>query len=366
MKIRIVTICDPLPNFGNRLQNYAVQKVLSDLFSADVKTLFFEKEKYLVDNKAVLKKLFHSVTRYRFTGDKRYWKSIFMKAYNFKKFNDKHIFRENITQVPVSADADYYVVGSDQVWNPQWYNTEPMKKYMFLLTFARKSQKVCFSPSFGVTDLQPEWKEYFEKYLSQFGAISVREEAGRDLVFRLAGKDAEVLIDPTLMLTAGEWRNLSHKPQNGLDTKNPYILTYFLGDIPEAAKIDIDRIQESGRRNIYHLMDMTQDKVYSSGPSEFLYLIDHADIILTDSFHACVFSFLFNKPFQVYSREGCEASMLSRMETLFNKFKLQKKYAEIGLNRSITEMFEHDYSDGYVQLEMERKKVTGFLKKQIR
>lgn len=100
----------------------------------------------------------------------------------------------------------------------------------------------------------------------------------------------------------------------------------------------------------------------TAGPSEFLWLFDHADLILTDSFHACVFSFLFNKPFVVYDRNWNERNMNSRLETLLSKFSLERKYANSGIENDI---WEHDYEEGYKQLEIEREKAIGFLKKAL-
>lgn len=99
-----------------------------------------------------------------------------------------------------------------------------------------------------------------------------------------------------------------------------------------------------------------------SDPSEFIYLIANAKLVMTDSFHACVFSFLFNKPFLVYSREGSEGNMMSRMDTLLGKFDLKRKYVDSGLSNDI---FECDYSNGYKQLVKERAKVEAFLHKSL-
>lgn len=107
-------------------------------------------------------------------------------------------------------------------------------------------------------------------------------------------------------------------------------------------------------------MDYTQFNVFISGPSEFIYLIEHASLVLTDSFHACVFSFLFNKPFLVYSRQSDNMeNMMSRIETFLSKFHLERKYVNSGL---INDVMECDYIEGFKQLEIERKKVIEFLK----
>ena len=96
---------------------------------------------------------------------------------------------------------------------------------------------------------------------------------------------------------------------------------------------------------------------YTCGPSEFLYLIHHARLVCTDSFHACVFSILFDTQFYVFEREDKLESMNSRIETLLNKFDLnehrKKDYTEYSIN--------HDYTNAYKILESERKKFKLFL-----
>ena len=113
---------------------------------------------------------------------------------------------------------------------------------------------------------------------------------------------------------------------------------------------------------IYNFLEKSQPYIYTAGPSEFIYLISHAQLILTDSFHACVFSFIFNKPFVVYDRKGTQCSMNSRIETLLKKFDLERKYANSNLENDI---WEHNYEKGYEQLELERTKVLDFLRKAL-
>ena len=115
-------------------------------------------------------------------------------------------------------------------------------------------------------------------------------------------------------------------------------------------------------RDVYELLNAEDAVTRASDPCEFLWLFDHADLVLTDSFHACIFSFLFNKPFLVYDRNWTDGNMNSRLETLLKKFHLERKYASAGLENDI---WEHDYTDGYKQLALERQKATDFLNKAL-
>lgn len=357
-KAIIVTIYDPKPNYGNRLQNYAVQTVLESL---GVKTETISAEKSMVSEKEKLKYYIQRLFKYRLPGNKTFWKAIFPRLLVFDRFNRHYINTKHIDQIDQIDEADYYVLGSDQVWNATWYDKESIKKDLFLLTFARPEQKVCFSPSFGIDTLPTEWIPWFKHKLKSFPFLSVREEAGKILIWELTGKEAEILIDPTMMLDKVKWMKIAKKPMK-LNLNTPYILTYFLGGRSDRINNDLNRIAKENGFNIYNLLDETQQGVYVSGPCEFIYLISQAKLVLTDSFHACVFSFLFQKPFLVYSRQGKENNMMSRIETLLKKFNLERKYVDSGLEN---ELLEADYSDGYKQLIIERQKTMTFLKKSM-
>lgn len=268
---------------------------------------------------------------------------------------------QKINSLSDISNKDYYVLGSDQVWNPRWYGTNEMKKDMFLLTFADSMKKVCFAPSFGTDSIPAEWNEWFKTYLNDIPLISVREDAGAKIVKELTDKDAEVIIDPTLMLDIHEWKKIEKCPKN-IDCSQPYILSYFLGGFSNRAKRDIYVYTEKYGLNLFDIMDKNNVNLYVSGPDEFIYLIEHASLVLTDSFHACVFAFLFNRPFVVYDRAGTEKGMTSRIDTLLSKLDIQRKY-----ERLIAEdnLFECDYEEGHRRLQEERHKTDAFLRKSL-
>lgn len=361
MKTTIITIYDPKPNYGNRLQNYAVQSVLKR-FGCQVETVVFER--LPISIKTVIKYHIMKLFRFKLPGNKNYWKCDLSKRFAFNSFNKKYIATKDVFALDEAKEiqTDYFVLGSDQVWNPSWYDSCPLKKDLFLLTFARPEQKVCFSPSFGVEQLPNEWESWFKEHLSTFPAISVREEAGAKIVKELTGKDATVLIDPTMMLDASQWIKIARSPKR-VNCDKPYILTYFLGKRSQRIENDLQKYAKENSLEVYNLMDYGQPDVFVSDPSEFIYLIAHAKLVMTDSFHACVFSFLFDKPFLVYSREDSEGNMMSRMDTLLEKIDLKRKYVDSGLPN---ELLECDYSVGHRRIEAEKRKSMDFLKKSLR
>lgn len=358
MTATIITIYDPNPNYGNRLQKYASQQILNRLGFYSITINFLNS---YFTRKDKVKKLFHLLTFYFFAKKPEYWKFFPKKIRKFENFNKKYIATKKIYKLEDIESSDFYIVGSDQVWNPYFYGDSDLKKYIYLLTFVDPQKKICLSPSFSVDLLPAEWESWFQKWLSTFPILGTREESGARIIKELTGKEAEVTIDPTLMLDKEDWIQVAQMPKN-VDCSNKYILTYFLGG--RSNKVEHDLIEykkELNAANIYNLLDYEQPEVFSTDPAEFLYLVAHSELVVTDSFHACVFAFLFGKPFLCYDRQGIN-NMNSRMETFFSKFDLQRKYINSGLSNILMEC---DYSNGYVVLKEERKKLIMFLKKSM-
>lgn len=320
-------------NYGNRLQNFAVQEIIRKS-GFNVETISSE------ENLSLANRMKWWIKRTLFS-DKRA---------NFHRFNKRIAFSKSIFNTNQITNCYAIVVGSDQVWN----TTFKVVDDTFFLPYVHP-RKISFSASFGVDSIPYDQKTV--DFLNDFKALSVREEAGAKIIKDLTGRDATVLVDPTMLLTQEEWRKVSKKPRGA---KEGYILTYFLSPKCDEAKTKLEDVRED--KEVYELLNPNDKVAGTAGPSEFLWLFEHADLILTDSFHACVFSFLFNKPFIVYDRNWNEGNMNSRLETLLSKFSLKRKYANSGLPNDI---WEHDYTEGYKQLEIERKKAINFLKKAL-
>lgn len=354
----LVTIFDPNPNFGNRLQNYAIQEIMNR-FSIDTVTLDFEKD--LFSGERLIKLIFLRIIGFKGTRAPDYWRYVPKKVEKFKEFNRKYIKSKKINSIQEIPQADYYLIGSDQVWNPEWYHLNPLKKDLFLLTFADNKKRICISPSFGVSCLKEDWKEWFRDNLKRFERISVREETGADIVQELIGIRPEVLIDPTLMLNRDDWRKIASDKVSKNLINHPYLLTCFLEEPSRRTKADIDKIAKQHNLIVHNLLGYSNPDLFISGPSEFITLIDHASIVLTDSFHASVFSFIFGKPFFVYDRSGNSDNMLSRMKILFDDFGLRRKYIDKETEIDMESVLEADYCDSYKVLKKEQEKMISYL-----
>lgn len=339
-------------NMGNKLQNYALEVFLRKYANCAVtiKNKPFRKNigKYLLNDSVVAdSKIINRLLR-----NKR--KTCFIEFNNqYITCTTKTYFCNLSTNGLRNSDScDLYCAGSDQIWNP-YLGRSGMFNY---LGFADYDRTFSYAASFGIEEIPEEHKEAVRKGLNHIKFISVREDSGKRIVEELTGRtDVQVLVDPTMLLTTQEWDAVAEKPQKKLPEK--YLLTYFLGRVSQERRQAVEKkAAELGCETIW-LMDK-DSPFYAIGPGHFVYLIKHARMVCTDSFHGSVFSFLYEKPLAIFDREGSGENMGSRIRTLADKFQLEDCLVK---NNSIPDVLEADYSAGYAALEEERKKSKAFL-----
>ena len=363
LKIGIITL-NGYFNYGNRLQNYAMQEWLSNLFNKSiVDTIWYLKYDSSLKERIIT---LNNVRRYIFNrhGFKNFIDSgrfvyKMIREYNFKKFSDKHI--NSVFDYEVKPDLnkkyDYFIAGSDQIWNPYW-----LKDSTEFLQFADRNKRVAYAASFGVSEIKPDKVEIVRKGLEGIDYISVREQAGAKIVKDLTGRDVPILVDPTLLLTAEEWEKVMERPVWYRDEK--YILVYFLSKLPDKIKNDIKNLAEKYKLKIVDLMDKENIDYYCSPPSEFLYLIKNCSLMYTDSFHGTVFSILNKRPFVTCSREG-SINMDSRIDTLLSMFGLENRKISKENNYEIANPLEIEYPNVEAILDRERQRSKEFLCKAL-
>lgn len=308
MKIGIVTL-EGNYNYGNRLQNYAVQ-VIFEHMGCEAWTLDYSGRSLVSSARLLAWNLLRpkSVTNpaSQMTPERR-------EA--FCRFG-KLIHRRTVT-APLSRlrnEYDLFAVGSDQVWNPYYVNDY---RWSFL-EFARPEQRLSMAPSIGISQVSSPYARLKMAHgLRGFPTISVREENAARLVGKLCNRKAEVVIDPTLMITAEAWRSIA-TPAAPL-TDKPYILTYLLGTPSSEQRAHVDELAERLGAGIVRLSDKSREGEVDAGPCEFLNLIDRAAWVVTDSYHASLFSLQFHTPLTIFRREG-SANLFARLEGLANQF----------------------------------------------
>ena len=358
MKIAILTLFDSYAsNFGNKLQNYAAEKVYSSL-GYEVQTLVRDNPVTAYERiKNRVKQLINFVSGYRLSAGQNDWR----RFDAFWSFNDRRLHIRYLTDSEDlrMTEYDYYSVGSDQVWNPLWLKTKDDERW-FLLENVPESKRLCMSASFGVEKIPEDKKDVFIEALNGFGSISVREDTGRLIVKDLINREAEVLVDPTLAIDKSEWEMIEKRPKRFSD--EAYILCYFLGGIAQEDWTSMVRFAEINHCKIYDIMDHKSD-LFGIGPEEFLWLIHHSSCVLTDSFHGCVFSIIYGKSFFAFKRKGRNDYMFSRIETLLGKFNLLDRVVDNSIDIISKDLAtEYDVSN---KLLLERDKFWDYFKKQL-
>lgn len=371
-RVGIITIID-YSNYGNRLQNYATQETLRALgFEAHTilnsppsksfiqRVNSFQKKDFK-DQVQIIRRKLKSIGGKQELGElqeREFLRNKRMK--NFKEFSNEYILETEFVvdngNVPENLGelCDYFVTGSDQVWNPNFRGGSSFD----FLTFAAKEKRVAFAASFGIDNIPKKYKNNYKFWLSDFAHISVREDFGADIVKKLTGRDVEVLVDPTMLLDKETWRSIIISSET--KPSKPFLLTYFLGKMSSEVCECISSIAVEYGLEIVNLNDFDDPARYTISPNEFLDYIDSSEIIFTDSFHGAVFSLLFERPLVVCDRISAHSPMSSRINTLFSKFSLDHcTFSSRSHNR---DWLNNNYEHVKPILLVEREKSISYLK----
>ena len=363
LRIAIITINDN-DNYGNRLQNYALQQYLSNEFKVEkIDTIWYDPQYSCVSKidaftwKGWVKYLIN------WKNTRGYLKKSYLKdnirMYNIGKFTNRISTKFDFKiKDKLGREYDYFIVGSDQVWNPNFWSKRYNHASIRFLKFVPKEKRIAYAASIAIPKIPEDKEQFFKDSLNEMKSISMREKAGADLVKNLTGREVPVVVDPTILLSKEEWQKIEMVPEwyNG----EKYILTYFLGNPSPIIK----NIAKKNNWKIYNLMDKDNFDLYTSRVEEFVYLINHAQLVVTDSFHASVFSILMNTPFLVVNRQEIGmADMTSRIDTLMELFGYQDRYIVNGkcdlLDEEILYM---DFSNVKTIQDREIKRSTAYMK----
>lgn len=298
MKIGIITIYF-VYNYGAMLQAYALKEFLKKnkflVKILEYRPYFIDKNyRFYIKNAVVLpgkflKDLLHINHINRDT-----FEDFLTNKIESKKTHDslkKQIKKEQY---------DCLISGSDQIWNPNITGND--KNY--LMAFANKFllKKISYASSIGET-ISPEWEKTITSQLNKYNYISVRERDTAYKLERLLGRKVTYVVDPTMLLLPEDWRNLARKPETNLIRK-PYILVYQLEPNDQLDNC-INRYKLKSQLSVISIHPFKKENNNATlvlndiGPQEFLWLVDNAESVFTNSFHGVVFSILFEKKFKV-------------------------------------------------------------------
>ena len=228
-----------------------------------------------------------------------------------------------------SVDLPYeqIVCGSDQIWNPD-YNIPA-----FFLNFGRKGcRRVIYAASIGKDHLSRHQKKIYSKLLEFPDYISVREDSAQKLISNITETEVKLVLDPTLLHRQEYW--MEKADDSSLNYRN-YIFCYFLNLTNEKVRAANDFAEKNNceiiaipylHNEMEEYSEKLNGKLFSEvNPADFLNLIRNAEAIITDSFHATVFSIIFQKDFWCFGRNAGTYSMNTRLHTLLSYVEMQDR-----------------------------------------
>ena len=341
MKVGIITMFYYSCNYGGILQAYALTKALEKMGVESEQICYKLASAYPVKRrmKIFAKKYLNELRQARNLSivlrlHKRN-QAVRRAAEDFVP-HSKEVYSERTISKCIDK-YDAFITGSDQVWSQNWP--------AYFLDFApAEGIKIAYAVSVGNSSLPQNEIDYIKKYSESFTAISVREEdSAKKLDGVIENKKIELTLDPTLLLDRENWETVSSPRLVSED----YLFCYFLGADNRLRKLAVEYARERDLKvvTIPHMQQRVEvndlgfgdEQVYYASPQDFLSYIKYSKAVFTDSFHACVFSQVFQKQYYVFGRSEF-AKMSNRIITLTRLFGTESHF--IGN--------EKDYSPAYI------------------
>ena len=377
MKKVLIQTCF-INNYGACLQAYALQSVINNFHNTKSYIIPFDRYPDLNLNfsrkvRRLLKlvKYFRKPIYYQVIDDIK-----FERAFNF--FRKKYLLfykvhkltRDKKFFLSLNYDCKYFVCGSDIIWNP---NLKKDNLWYDMLGFCKdNSIRIAYAPSFGISvfpnDLIPECSQY----LFKFNYLSCREDSGVKIIRDQFQLNSEHVLDPTLLLTNTQWKNLclGVKPNK----KNKYCFIYMFSKMP--IKEIVDKILFDTDLDIEIIPfgnvdeSLFNDRVHknksNTGPLEFVSLISNAKLVIANSLHALAFSINLNTPFIIFNRDNYDPnySINSRLTSMLNMFNFSDRLIDINtfLNGNIYSYLEQNFILSNKILKENRIKCVAYLK----
>lgn len=342
-------------NYGTCLQAYAAQQLLKKMgFHCDLLNFFVPRKYWFLNIPRVLIKNNYIYLRY--------------KGYNK---NYIHFFRDHLSFYSIIWPSDYnaienrysaFITGSDQIWNPNYLNT------FYMLDFVKSRPCFSYSTSIGVAELPKDKVPTYKNYLNKFQCFGMREQAGVNIITSLfPDKRVEKVLDPTLLMTADEWKKLSDYARIEFKLPEHYVFCYLIGKRDEY-KNQLNKVWlDSGIKDLIIVKSAENGSFSLSGaynynncgPIEFVYLLSNSDLVCTDSFHATALSINMSKNFIEFMRfdDGDIDSQNSRIYEILQHYGLSDRIFNFD-----KKFYNIDYSNIQVQLNMDRRESENFLK----
>ena len=367
MRIGILTL--PLhTNYGGILQAYALQTVLErmghDVVVFDTPRVTFRLplwKKPLVYGKRLIKKYVMGNKSTLVFFERKINRDYPVAAKNTQRFISQYIHAKHVSSLGSlnAEEFDAIVVGSDQIWRPKYY---PKIENAYL-EFAKhwNIKRIAYAASFGTDKWEYTPKQTMEcsRLIRKFDGVSVREDSAVGLCREHFGVEVKLVLDPTMLLDKEDYIKL-FTAANTPKSKGT-LLCYVLDETPEKSAL-IQQIADERHLTPFRVNSRVEDH---SAPlneriqppvEQWLRGFYDAEFVVTDSFHACVFSILFGKQFLVV---GNESRGLSRFNSLLKMFGLEDRL--VTKDFRMKDCAEIDYSQVYQCLKGKRETSMNFL-----
>lgn len=333
-------------NYGSALQCFATQQAVGELecscvlFRQYARNNTVQKILYLI--KAGVKIAGHPAYANEFIGmmkAKRKKALSAMREHDFQgiqKFIEEDICSVEMTyqQMCRTARTDEYkafISGSDQVWNGSWF----LRNNSYFLKFAPKEKRIAWAPSFGMDHVATyNWRR-FARDIGEYRYLSVREKSGVDIIKQLTGREAVQITDPVFLLTPQQWRDFYQNKGRVETTDHPYAFFYFLNEPGEDVLCYLEQYAQKGWNIVafashYECLKSRKSVIFKGGsPWDFLMLLDGAEQVCSDSYHALAFSLLFHKDMYIFRRNYLHSSDQSeRILSIMQKLGIQNRFVQ--------------------------------------
>lgn len=342
-------------NYGAVLQAYALRKVLNSFSECHAELINYVPEEracqfFSANNIANMQK----------------------KREKFNKFLSIYCgVCTPMTHSVIGNAYDAYLVGSDMIWNTDFLEVTADYAY-FLPDLNSNAKKVAYSASVGIPFEKID-KALFQKYLSKFHAISLREKSYMKFISELAGRECEYTLDPTMLLESSSYEALMKDVDNAEKfdaAEKPYILCFWY-DRGDGSFVGIETANALARKYGLSIKHTFSDEAFVArqmlirdngcmfqvGISEFLWYVKHASVVVTNSFHGAIFSILFKRPLYICYQDPWKC----RQENLVELFHLEDRVVQGYLSPSRLNL-EMDYRPVFDILKREKERSIAYLK----
>lgn len=324
MRIALLTFHRAL-NYGALLQAYALKTVLEKLGNSvsviDYRNQVIEDAYYY--QSFFERKGFKSKIKYIIQGSTEISKRNKFERFRNDKLSlsDKEFTKVNIHSI--NQLYDLFVVGSDQVWN---YNAHGFDTTYFLDFVEDNSKKRSYAASIGLSTLSDSYMIEYKRLLNNYQIVSIREKQGKDLLNSCGISNVRVDVDPTLLLTSSEWKQVA----SDYSISENYIFAYYF-ELTPSLKLFVEKLAKATGCIVVYVgnafkspFDCSCLGLKDASPEEFVSAISNASYVVTNSFHGTALSIVFNRPFFVELLQS-DSAVNSRLSNILQETFLEHR-----------------------------------------